>query len=72
MGEQVKQIIKNSKAVYVKNYGMCYQVDQNIFDRLRNMTNIEAISWFVGRWGLEYLVSQSDIEQKLMLSEVVE
>ena len=51
MGEKVKEIIKDSKPVYLKNYGLCYQVDQNRFDRLRNVIKIEAIRWFVGKWG---------------------
>ena len=71
MGEKVKEIIKDSKPVYVKNHGLCYQVDQNIFDKLRNIANVEAISWFVGRWGLEYIVAKADIENKLLELESI-
>jgi hypothetical protein len=64
MGEKIKEIIKDSKAVYLKYYGMCYQVDQNSFDRLRNVMKIEAIRWLVGKWGLEYIISRSALEEE--------
>ena len=63
MGDQVKEIIRDAKAIYLKHYGVCYQVDQNRFDRLRNLMKIEAIRWFVGRWGLEYIIAQSALEK---------
>jgi hypothetical protein len=72
MGKKIKEIIKDSKSVYLKNYGLCYQLNQTNFDRLRNIAKIDAISWFVGTWGLEYIIAQADLEEKASLLESLE